>query len=61
MKAPLRYVRHPGPLLAATSAGGLSPSRLFYITNHISGMQFLVDTGADISVISSYTTAKGAS
>ncbi len=41
----------PRPSLAATSARGLSPSRLFYIADHISGMQFLVGTGADVSVI----------
>ena len=30
---------------------GHSPSRLFYITDHSSGLRFLVDTGAQVSVI----------
>ena len=47
----MRDVKHPGPSLAVTSAGGQLSSRLFYITDSISGMQFLIDTGADISVI----------
>ena len=33
------------------NVGGQSFSRLFNITDHISGMQFLVDTGTDIRVI----------
>ena len=47
----MRDVKHPGPSLAATSVGGQLSSRLFHITDCISGMQFLIDTGADISVI----------
>ena len=36
----------------ATSLPGTSPpSRLFYVTNRPSGTRFLVDTGADISII----------
>ena len=45
------HVKLPGPSLAATSTGGPPSSRLFYITDRISGTQFLVDTGADVSVI----------
>ena len=35
----------------ATSASGQQPSRLFYITDKTTGTRFLVDTGADVSVI----------
>ena len=35
----------------ATSATGLQPSRLFYVMDHFTGLRFLVDTGAEISVI----------
>ncbi|BHF84510.1 hypothetical protein SprV_0902766100 [Sparganum proliferum] len=34
-----------------TTAGHLRPSRLFYISDKSSGLRFLVDTGAKISVI----------
>ncbi len=44
-------IKSLGPSLAATSTGGLSHSRLFHITDHNSGMSFLVDTGADVSEI----------
>ena len=40
-----------GQSLAATSAPGLQPSRLFYVTDRTSGLRFLVDTGAEASVI----------
>ena len=42
--------RH-GQLLVATSAPGHFLSRLFYITDHSSGLRFLVDTGAQVSII----------
>lgn len=41
----------PGQPLAATSVAGLLPSRLFYIIDHSSNLNFLVDTGAEVSVI----------
>lgn len=34
-----------------TSVTGLPTSRLFYVTDTITGMQFLVDTGAEVSVM----------
>jgi hypothetical protein len=40
-----------GQSLAATSAPGHQPSRLFYVTNRNSDLRFLVDTGAEASVI----------
>ena len=43
--------KRPGQSLAATSATGLQPSRLFYVTDHSTGLRFLVDTGAEICVI----------
>ena len=42
--------RH-GQALMATNVPGNSHSRLFYITDKISNHKFLVDTGAEISVI----------
>ena len=35
----------------ATSVAVNVPSRLFYVTDSLTGLHFLVDTGADISVI----------
>ena len=35
----------------ATGVTGLSTSRLFHITDRVTGTQFLVDTGAEVSVI----------
>ena len=35
----------------AASAPGLLPSRLFYVTDRSNGFRFLVDTGAEVSVI----------
>ena len=35
----------------ATSVAGQQPSCLFYVTDSLTGLRFLVDTGADISVI----------
>ena len=48
----LRYVgkRH-GQSLAATNATGLQPSRLLYITDKDTGLRFLIDTGAQVSVL----------
>ena len=48
----LRYVgkRH-GQSLAVTNATGLQPSRLLYITDKDTGLRFLIDTGAQVSVL----------
>ena len=35
----------------ATSVSGQQPSRLFYVTDSLTGLRFLVDTGAEISVV----------
>ena len=40
-----------GQPLVATGVSGHSHSRLFYITDNSSGLKFLVDTGAQVSVI----------
>lgn len=49
----LSSFKRSGPVLAATSADGLliSPSRLFYVSDRSTGLRFLVDTGAEVSVI----------
>ncbi|BHF67008.1 hypothetical protein SprV_0301003100 [Sparganum proliferum] len=39
------------PVTATATAGQSRPSRLFYISDKSSGLRFLVDTGAEISVI----------
>ena len=45
--------------LAATSAAGGQPiSRLFYVTDKLSGHRFLIDTGAEVSVIPPTTSDK---
>ena len=43
--------KRPGQSLAATGVPGLVPSRLFYITDRTQGLRFLVDTGAEVSVL----------
>ncbi len=43
-------VKRHGQSLAATGAG-LQPSRLFHVTDHDTGIRFLVDTSAEVSVI----------
>ena len=40
-----------GHMLAATSIVGHSSSHLFYVTEKCSGTRFLIDTGADVSVV----------
>ena len=35
----------------ATTAAGLLPSRLFYVNDRSTGLRFLVDTGAEVSVV----------
>ena len=46
------FGKRPGQSLAATSATGPTrSSRLFFIKDHTSGEKFLVDTGAEVSVL----------
>lgn len=40
-----------GQPLMATGGEGLPESRLFYVVDRVSGRRFLVDTGADVSVL----------
>ena len=47
----LLFGKCPGRLLMATSVLSQVPSRLFYITDKATGLRFLVDTGAEVSVI----------
>ncbi len=42
----------------ATSVTGQQPSRLFYVTDSVTGLRFLVDTGAEISVIPPSATGR---
>ena len=44
-------VKHPGRTLAATSATGTLPCRLFYVQDRTTGTQFLVDTGSEVCVV----------
>lgn len=44
-------VKRYGQMLAATGISGLIPSHLFYVTDRACGLRFLVDTGAELSVI----------
>ena len=43
--------KRSGQSLAATSDPGLPTSRLLFLTDTTSGRRFLIDTGAEISVI----------
>ena len=43
--------KQPGQPLMATIVTGQQPSSLFYATDSLTGLCFLVDTGADISII----------
>nr|VZH99561.1 unnamed protein product [Spirometra erinaceieuropaei] len=45
------FKRPRQPVMATTAAGPSRPSRLFYINDKSSGLRFLVDTGAEVSVI----------
>ena len=47
----LQVGKQLGQLLMAASAPGLSQSHLFYITDRSNGLRFLIDTGAEVSVI----------
>lgn len=40
-----------GQSLEATSATGLQPSCLFYVNDHYTGLRFLVDTSAQVSIM----------
>ena len=45
-------VKLPGQSLAATSVAGLSSQgRLFYLRDHSTSLRFLVDTGAQVSIV----------
>ena len=44
-------VKLPGRTLMATSVAGPTHSRLFYVTDKVTGTRFLVDTGSEVSVI----------
>nr|VZI06335.1 unnamed protein product [Spirometra erinaceieuropaei] len=49
---PLHSVKRPRqPVMATTAAGPSRTNRLFYINGKSSGLRFLVDTGAEVSVI----------
>ena len=37
--------------MATGAADHQQPSRLFYVTDHPTGLQFLVDTGAEVSIV----------
>ena len=43
--------KSPGQVLMAASTSSLHHSRLFFVTDHSSGLRFLVDTGAEVSVL----------
>ena len=43
--------KRPGQPLMVTSVTGQQPNHLFYVTDSHTGLHFLVDTGAEISVI----------
>ncbi len=51
--------KHPSQRVDATrSTGSNTPSRLFYVTDHITGTHFLDDTGADVRLIPPSRSAK---
>ena len=54
----LTGVKHSGQLLAATGVTGLNHSRLFYIIDTCTNIHFLVDTGAEVSIIPPTSTDK---
>ena len=47
----LLFGKRPGWLLMVTSVPSQVPSCLFYITDKATGLRFLVDNGAEVSVI----------
>ena len=44
-------IKRPGHSLMAAGVDGLNPSRLFHIHDNSTGFRFLVDTGAEVSVV----------
>ena len=53
---PARFLLRPGKrqhqrLAAANSSGLTSTSRLFYIRDKTTGTRFLIDTGAEVSIL----------
>lgn len=46
-----KVIKQQGQRLVATSSPGRKDSRLFYIHDRKTGLKFLIDTGADYSVI----------
>ena len=44
-------VKPPGRTLMATGVAGPTHSRLFYVTDKVTGTHFLVDTVSEVSVI----------
>ena len=51
MPSSLQLGKLLGQPLVATGVSGLTPSRLFYVSDSNSNSQFLVDTGSEVSVI----------
>ena len=52
MSTTLQHVgKHAGQPLIATSVTGQPQSRLFYITDHNSGLHLVADTGTEVSVV----------
>ena len=47
----LQVGKRTGQPLMVASTSGLLPSRLFYVTDRSNSLRFLVDTGAEVSVI----------
>ena len=52
MSTTLQHVgKHAGQPLVVASVTGQSQSRLFYITDHKSGLHLLVDSGSKVRVV----------
>ncbi len=47
----MQFGKRPSQSLVATSVAGNNPIRLFYVTDRSTGLRFLVDTGAEVSLI----------
>ena len=50
-RSPCSYSRNEQVLVVGNAAGNRSQSRLFYVTDTNSGLRFLVDTGAEVSLL----------
>jgi len=48
---PFQVGKRAGQPLMAAGVPGLLPSRLFYVTDCSNGFRFLIDTGAEVSII----------